>query len=77
MKSLFKIVVNIYKPTNEEIKQELNIKKHCDSFVNTFNQEQCNEFVEILISRDKLEKIKIENYTLATHVVCKNVLKSR
>lgn len=77
MKSLIKVVDNTYKQTNEEIKQELTIRDLCYIFVKALNQEQCNVFVEILISRDNLEKIKIENYTLATHIVCKDVFKLR
>lgn len=77
MKSLIKVVDNTYKQTNEEIKQELTIRDLCYIFVKALNQEQCNVFVEILISRDNLKKIKIENHTLATHIVCKDVFKLR
>ena len=77
MKSLIKLVDNTYKQTNEEIKQQLTIRDLCYIFVKALNQEQRNVFVEMLISRDKLEKIKIENYILATHTVCKEVFKLR
>ena len=48
MKSLIKVDNKAYRPTNEEIKQELVIKNLCDNFVKTLNQEQRNGFVEIL-----------------------------
>ena len=77
MKSLIKLVDNVYRLTNEEIQQELIVKNLCDSFAGTLNQKQCNTFVKILIARDKLENLKIKNYISTTHKVCKEAFKLR
>jgi len=77
MKRLVAIVKSNYEFSQDEIEKETLVTGLVNGFIKTLNKEQYDKFVNFLIERDKLENIKIENYIIITHMICKNIFKLR
>ena len=77
MKKLIQIVRDNCEFTKEEIEQEKLVTDLSNAFVKTLTEDQVTKFVDLLIARDKLEDIKINNHIVTTHKICKEVFKLR
>ena len=77
MKKLIQIVKDNCEFTKEEIEQEAIVTGLTNSFVKILTEDQVAKFVDLLIARDKLEDIKINNHIVTTHKICKEVFKLR